>query len=72
LHIGLYIFRRDYLLKFVEMPRGRLEQLEELEQLRILENGDRIRVVLTDKFSLGIDTEEDVKQAERILRGYES
>ena len=67
-HIGLYIFRREYLLKFVEMSVGRLEQLEQLEQLRILENGDKIRVVLTDKYSLGIDTEDDVKQAERILK----
>jgi len=66
-HIGLYVFRQQYLQKFVEMPQTVLEQLEQLEQLRILENGEKIRVVLTDKLSLGIDTLEDVKHAERLL-----
>ncbi|MBU0711018.1 3-deoxy-manno-octulosonate cytidylyltransferase, partial [bacterium] len=61
-----------YLQKFVEMPQTLLEQLEQLEQLRILENGDKIRVVLTDKFSLGIDTLDDVKHAERILKSNEA
>lgn len=67
-HIGVYVFRRDYLLKFVTLPQTPLERLEQLEQLRILENGDKIRVVLTGKFSLGIDTKEDVNHAERILK----
>ncbi|MBU1634461.1 3-deoxy-manno-octulosonate cytidylyltransferase [bacterium] len=71
-HIGIYVFRQSYLQKFVEMPQTLLEQLEQLEQLRILENGDKIRVVLTDKFSLGIDTLDDVKHAERILKSNEA
>ncbi len=71
-HIGLYVFRKSYLLQFVDMPPSTLERLEQLEQLRILENGDRIHVVLTDKFSIGIDTPEDVKQMERILKSNEA
>ncbi|MBU4445158.1 MAG: 3-deoxy-manno-octulosonate cytidylyltransferase [Candidatus Marinimicrobia bacterium] len=71
-HTGLYVYRKSYLLQFVNMPPSTLEQLEQLEQLRILENGDRIHVVLTDKFSIGIDTPEDVKQAERILKSHEA
>ena len=71
-HIGVYVFRRQYLQKFVAMPQTVLEQLEQLEQLRILENGENIRVVLTDKISLGIDTLEDVKHAERILNTNEA
>ncbi|MBL7067224.1 MAG: 3-deoxy-manno-octulosonate cytidylyltransferase [Candidatus Marinimicrobia bacterium] len=71
-HIGLYVFRKSYLLQFVNMPPSTLEQLEQLEQLRILENGDRIHVVLTNKLSMGIDTPEDVKQAERILKSHEA
>jgi len=71
-HIGLYVYRKSYLLQFVDMPPSTLERLEHLEQLRILENGDRIHVVLTDKFSIGIDTPEDVKQAERILKSNEA
>jgi len=71
-HIGLYVYRKSYLLQFVDMPPSTLERLEQLEQLRILENGDRIHVVLTDKFSIGIDTPEDVKQMERILKSNEA
>ncbi|MDO9548715.1 MAG: 3-deoxy-manno-octulosonate cytidylyltransferase, partial [Candidatus Marinimicrobia bacterium] len=71
-HIGVYVFRQQYLQKFVQMPQTILEQLEQLEQLRILENGDKIRVVLTDKISLGIDTLEDVNHAERLLNPNEA
>ncbi|MBN2601309.1 MAG: 3-deoxy-manno-octulosonate cytidylyltransferase [Candidatus Marinimicrobia bacterium] len=71
-HIGIYVFRQHYLQKFVELPQTLLEQLEQLEQLRILENGEKIRVVLTDKISLGIDTMDDVNHAERILKSNEA
>jgi len=66
-HLGLYIYRKDYLLKFVQMQPSRLEKLEQLEQLRMLENGDRLQVVVTDRYSFGIDTPEDVQRAEEIL-----
>jgi len=66
-HLGLYIYRKDYLLKFVQMQPSRLEKLEQLEQIRMLENGDRLQVVVTDRYSFGIDTPEDVQHAEEIL-----
>jgi 3-deoxy-manno-octulosonate cytidylyltransferase (CMP-KDO synthetase) len=66
-HLGLYIYRKNYLLKFVQMQPSRLEKLEQLEQLRMLENGDRLQVVITDRYSFGIDTPEDVQHAEEVL-----
>ena len=58
-HIGLYVYRRDFLLRYSDLPVGPLEQAERLEQLRALENGFKIRVVETDYESLGVDTPED-------------
>ena len=59
-HIGLYIYRLDFLLAYPTLPVGPLEQAERLEQLRALENGYKIRVVETDYESLGVDTPEDL------------
>ena len=67
-HIGLYVYRKDFLMKYVEMSVSTLEQMEQLEQLRILENGYRIRVVKTDVYSIGVDTKEDLERAERALK----
>ena len=61
-HIGLYMYRRDFLLRYSDLPVGPLEQAERLEQLRALENGHRIRVVETDYDSLGVDTPEDLER----------
>jgi 3-deoxy-manno-octulosonate cytidylyltransferase (CMP-KDO synthetase) len=58
-HIGLYVYRRDFLLSYSDLPVGPLEQAERLEQLRALENGFKIRVVETEYESLGVDTPED-------------
>src|SRR5712692_3356911 len=58
-HIGLYVYRRDFLLAYSALPVGPLEQTEKLEQLRALENGYKIRVTETDYDSLGVDTPED-------------
>jgi 3-deoxy-manno-octulosonate cytidylyltransferase (CMP-KDO synthetase) len=58
-HVGLYVYRRDFLLAYPELPIGPLEKAERLEQLRALENGHRIRVVETEYESLGVDTPED-------------
>ncbi len=58
-HIGLYVYRREFLLGYSDMPVGPLERAERLEQLRALENGHRIRVVETEYESLGVDTPED-------------
>src|SRR5207245_2600148 len=59
LHIGLYAYRRDYLLKLTQFPPSRLERLEKLEQLRALEAGAIIQVAIVQHSSVGIDTPED-------------
>jgi 3-deoxy-manno-octulosonate cytidylyltransferase (CMP-KDO synthetase) len=61
-HIGLYVYRREFLLGYCQLPVGPLEQAERLEQLRALENGYRIRVVETEYESLGVDTPEDLER----------
>lgn len=68
-HIGIYAYRREFLLKFASLPQGKLEQLEKLEQLRALENGYRIRVVASVAPSLEIDTAEDLDRARRSQMG---
>lgn len=66
-HIGLYAFRRLFLLQFVGWPTGRLERAEALEQLRILERGVKIAVATTSYEAHGIDTPEDLKRLNRSL-----
>ena len=62
LHIGLYAYRRDFLLQLAEMPRARLEQLENLEQLRVLAAGHHIQVGVVTEPTVGIDTPEDYRE----------
>jgi 3-deoxy-manno-octulosonate cytidylyltransferase (CMP-KDO synthetase) len=66
-HIGLYVYRRDFLLGYSSLPVGPLEQAERLEQLRAIENGFRIRVVETEYESLGVDTPEDLERVSRLV-----
>jgi 3-deoxy-manno-octulosonate cytidylyltransferase (CMP-KDO synthetase) len=66
-HLGLYGFRRDALLEFPTLPPGELEHLEQLEQLRWLENGFRIRVVETDYDAVSVDVPSDVARVEKLL-----
>lgn len=66
-HIGLYAFRRDALLEFPTLPPGELERVEQLEQLRWLENGFHIRVVETDYDAVSVDVPADVERVERLL-----
>ncbi len=61
-HIGLYGFRRDFLLTFAALPQTPLEQAESLEQLRALEHGFRIRTVATRYESIEVDTPEDLER----------
>ena len=68
LHWGLYAYRREFLAQFVTWPQGRLEACEKLEQLRALENGARIMVITANERSVGVDTPEDLKVVEDILR----
>jgi 3-deoxy-manno-octulosonate cytidylyltransferase (CMP-KDO synthetase) len=63
-HLGIYGYRRQFLLEFVKWKPTPLETAEKLEQLRALEMGARIRVVLTKHRSIGIDTPEDLAAAE--------
>ena len=67
LHIGLYVYRREILLRLAGLRPTPLEERERLEQLRALEHGIRIRVVGTDKPSLGVDTPEDLERVRRML-----
>ncbi len=66
-HIGLYVYRREFLLEYPMLPVGPLEQVEKLEQLRALENGYKIRVAETEYESLGVDTPEDLARVEQLF-----
>ncbi len=66
-HQGIYGYQRDFLLQFVRWPQSTLEKIEQLEQLRALENGARIRVLITEHEAQGVDTPEDVAAVERLL-----
>jgi 3-deoxy-manno-octulosonate cytidylyltransferase (CMP-KDO synthetase) len=68
-HVGLYAFRMEALRAFQKLGPGRLEVIESLEQLRLLENGLAIHVVITDHSSIGVDTPEDLAEVARIMRG---
>ncbi len=61
-HIGVYAYRKDFLLEVGAMPQTPLEHAEGLEQLRVLENGYRIRVVETTHRGFGVDTPDDLKK----------
>jgi 3-deoxy-manno-octulosonate cytidylyltransferase (CMP-KDO synthetase) len=66
-HIGLYVYRREFLLSYPDLSVGPLEQAERLEQLRAIENGYRIRVVATEYESLGVDTPEDLDRVNQLF-----
>lgn len=68
-HIGLYAFRMKILRQFVILGQSRLEAIEKLEQLRLLENGIPIHVVITNHQSIGVDRPEDIKTVSKILQG---
>jgi 3-deoxy-manno-octulosonate cytidylyltransferase (CMP-KDO synthetase) len=68
-HIGLYAFRREALERFVKLPPSANEQLEKLEQLRALDAGMRIDVMVVRNLPLGVDTPEDLEKARALLRG---
>lgn len=68
-HIGLYAYRVTHLRAFAAMPPGTLEQIESLEQLRVLEAGWRIAVAISpEPFPAGVDTEEDLARVEQVMR----
>jgi 3-deoxy-manno-octulosonate cytidylyltransferase (CMP-KDO synthetase) len=67
-HLGLYVYRRDFLLKFARLRPSALERTESLEQLRALENGYRIYVAQVDERSIEVDTPADLRKAARYLK----
>lgn len=71
-HIGIYAYKRDYLLKFAALLPTPLEQVEGLEQLRALENGTKIKVLTTDFQGVGIDTQADLDRANAIFAQQEA
>ena len=71
-HIGIYGYRVSFLQHFVTLPPGRLENIEKLEQLRALENGYRIKVVITEFDSPEVDRPADIAKVEALLRHLES
>ena len=66
-HIGIYAYRRQFLLDYAKMEPTAAEQTESLEQLRALENGFAIRVITTDKRFVGVDTPEDLARVNAIF-----
>jgi 3-deoxy-manno-octulosonate cytidylyltransferase (CMP-KDO synthetase) len=66
-HLGFYAYRKGFLLTFVGLPEGEWERFEKLEQLRALEYGYRIRVVLTGHDSIEVDTPKDIERVEEVL-----
>lgn len=67
-HIGIYAYRRDFLLTYAKLTPTPLEQSESLEQLRALEHGYRIKVLKTDFKSIGVDTMEDLEKVNLLLQ----
>lgn len=67
-HIGIYAYKRDFLLQYAKMAPTALEQTESLEQLRALENGYKIKVIATDFKFVGVDTPEDLAEVNRLYQ----
>ena len=67
-HLGFYAYRKGFLLTFVSLPEGEWERFEKLEQLRALEYGYTIKVVLTEHDSIEVDTPNDIKRVEELLK----
>lgn len=67
-HLGLYVFQREALLEYPTLPQGELEKIEQLEQLRWLENGWRIRVAEVEHDAVSVDVPEDVTRVEKLMK----
>jgi 3-deoxy-manno-octulosonate cytidylyltransferase (CMP-KDO synthetase) len=66
-HLGLYVFEREALLEYPTLPQGELEKIEQLEQLRWMENGWKIRVAEVEHDAVSVDVPEDVARVEKLL-----
>jgi 3-deoxy-manno-octulosonate cytidylyltransferase (CMP-KDO synthetase) len=67
-HLGLYVFQRDALLEYPTLPQGELERTEQLEQLRWMENGWKIRVAEVEHDAVSVDVPADIERVEKLLR----
>jgi 3-deoxy-manno-octulosonate cytidylyltransferase (CMP-KDO synthetase) len=67
-HLGLYVFQRDALLEYPTLPQGELERIEQLEQLRWMENGTKIRIAEVEHDAVSVDVPEDVARVEKLLQ----
>ena len=67
-HLGIYGYKRDFLKAFASMAQTPLEKAEQLEQLRVLENGYRIKAVVSDQDSFGVDVPSDIQKIERMVK----
>jgi len=67
-HLGLYVFQRDALLEYPTLPQGTLEKIEQLEQLRWLENGYKIRIAEVEHDSVSVDVPDDIPKVEKLLQ----
>jgi 3-deoxy-manno-octulosonate cytidylyltransferase (CMP-KDO synthetase) len=68
-HLGLYVFQREALLEYPTLPQGELERIEQLEQLRWMENGWKIRVAEVEHDAVSVDVPADVERVEKLLQG---
>src|SRR3981189_3725427 len=66
-HLGLYVFQRDALLEYPTLPQGELERIEQLEQLRWMENGWKIRVAEVEHDAVSVDVPSDIARVEALL-----
>jgi 3-deoxy-manno-octulosonate cytidylyltransferase (CMP-KDO synthetase) len=68
-HIGIYCYRKYFLKKYTALPASHLQILEDLEQLKVLENGYKISVTITKEIAIGIDTPEDLEKFKERING---
>ncbi len=68
-HIGVYGYRKDILLRIITLKESYLEKIEKLEQLRFLQNGIEIKVIITKFDTIGVDTSEDLERVRKIIEG---
>ncbi len=67
-HIGVYAYRKDFLLRFARLPQTPLETQERLEQLRALENGEKIKVIIWNYHPVAVNLPEDISRVAEIIR----
>lgn len=66
-HLGIYAYRKEFLLALTKLPKSQLEKTEQLEQLRVLEAGHKIKTVVTDVMTISVDTKDDLLKVEEYL-----